>query len=230
MRIALLEDDPDIAQLEQLWLEQAGHDCVHFMLGRELTHALGRESFDLLVLDWLLPDISGIEVLEWVRRNLDWPIPILFVTRRDSEEDIVLALSRGADDYMVKPVRQREMLARIQALERRTPRADEQDQTLQAPPYRIDLRSRSVSVDGQKAELTQKEFDLAVFLFRHQGRILSRSHILESVWGHSSRLNTRTVDTHVSRVRHKLGLNEANGWRLSAVYQHGYRLERLPTG
>lgn len=227
MRIALLEDDVDVAQLERLWLEMDGHDCSLFTHGQDLIKALGRESFDMLVLDWMLPDISGIEVLQWARNHLDWRIPILFVTQRDSEEDIVHALSLGADDYMVKPMRQREMLARVNALARRSPGLQEDSQTLHIEPFTIDLKSRTISADKQAIELTQKEFDLAVFMFKHLGRILSRGHILESVWGQPSQISTRTVDTHISRVRNKLGLNADQGWRLSAVYQHGYRLERL---
>lgn len=227
MRIALLEDDDDIARLEQLWLENEGHDCVRYALGQDLIKALGRESFDMLILDWMLPDVSGIEVLQWTREHLDWRIPILFVTQRDSEEDIVHALSNGADDYMTKPMRQMEMLARVGALARRSPGAQEDNQTLHIPPFTIDMKSRTIAAGEQLIDLTQKEFDLAVFMFRHLGRILSRGHILESVWGQPSQISTRTVDTHISRVRNKLTLNKESGWRLSAVYQHGYRLERL---
>jgi len=187
-----------------------------------------RESFDLLILDWLVPEISGLEVLDWVRANLDWRIPILFVTTMDREEDIVHGLEHGADDYMTKPVRQRELLARIAAIARRGTSAEDDRGTLELEPYRIDLQTRIISRTGQAIELTQKEYELAVFLFRNADRVLSRGHILQSVWGRNPDLNTRTVDTHISRLRNKLGLNERGTWRLNSIYQHGYRLERAP--
>jgi len=153
--------------------------------------------------------------------------PNPFATARDEERDIVAALKAGADDYLVKPLRKEELLARISALARRsggrtTPRA-----AFQVGEFEIDPDRRLIMRDGGPIELTQKDFDLATFLFRNVGNLVSRGHILETVWGRSPELNTRTVDTHVSRLRTKLGLLPENGWRLSAIYQHGYRLEQL---
>jgi DNA-binding response OmpR family regulator len=120
VRIAVLEDDAAQTELIQSWFREAGHDCHAFAAGNEFKSALQHETFDLLVIDWNLPDTSGPDVLAWVRENLDWHIPVLFVTSRDHEEDIVFALEHGADDYMTKPVKRRETLARITALERRS--------------------------------------------------------------------------------------------------------------
>lgn len=121
LRIALVEDDAQLAELVSLWLAEAGHACRRYESGKPFLKDISRrETFDLLLLDWNLPDISGDEILITVRRELDWHIPVLFSTSRDSEEDIVHALELGADDYMVKPIRRGELVARIGALVRRS--------------------------------------------------------------------------------------------------------------
>jgi len=228
MRIALLEDELDQADLVCTWLKGAGHSCHIFTLGRDLVREAQRETFDMFLLDWEVPGMSGAEVLAWIRANIAEPVPVLFVTARQREEDIVHALTSGADDYMVKPLGKMELLARVDALGRRArpaPRADEG--VLEFGRLGIDLRTRQVKLDGEDVAMTQKDFELAAFLLRNLGRLLSRGYILEAVWGQSAEINTRTVDTHISRIRGKLQLTPENGWRLSAVYQHGYRLERL---
>ena len=228
MRIALLEDDLDQARLIAAWLEAAGHGTALFSDGQEFIKGLGRDSFDCVILDWMLPGMNGIEVLKWLRAQYDWPIPVLFVTQREAESDVVAALESGADDYMAKPVKERELLARLTALRRRSIALDEKEETsVEAAPYRVDLVNRQLYLDDEAVKLTRKEYELVVFFLKNTGRILSRSHILESVWGTSPDLNTRTVDTHVSRIRSKLKMTPEAGWRLSSIYQHGYRLERL---
>ncbi len=226
MRIAILEDDPDQLALLQRWLVQDGHDVHGYLMGREVMTRATRESFDLFVLDWQVPDISGIEVLQWLRGNVSQRVPILFVTVRDSEQDIVFALENGADDYMIKPARQGELLARVHALLRRAyPRADEKQ--LSFPPFDIDIQRGEIRRAGSKIELTPKEFDLAVVLFRNVGRLLSRGHLQEAVWGRSGDLATRTVDTHVSQVRKKLDLRTETGFRVVPIYNYGYRMEQM---
>lgn len=227
MRIALLEDDPEQAHYMRVWFEAAGHACVHFTLGEKFLRAGVTDSFDLLVLDWLLPDINGDEVLVKLRAQFDWHIPVLFVTGRDSERDIVYALEHGADDYMIKPAKPLEMLARITALSRRAGMQSAKNEVFEVGAYRVDSVHHAISRAGEPLELTHKEFDLAALLLKNVGRLISRKHIMASIWGQRSDLNTRTVDTHMSRIRNKLGLMPSNGWRLSAVYQHGYRLERI---
>lgn len=227
MRIALLEDDRDQILLLRGWLEGAGHSLHAYERGGDFLREVTRESFDVFLLDWMIPDKSGMEVLAWVRANIKERVPVLFVTARDAEEDIVSVLQAGADDYMVKPLRKAELLARINAVARRARGADTPEPFVDYGEYRIDSVRRRISRLGQDVELTQKDFDLAVFLFHNLGRLLSRGHIFEAVWGQSAEINTRTIDTHVSRLRTRLGLNPENGWRLGAIYQHGYRLERL---
>ncbi len=225
MRIALLEDDSDQADLVSLWLEAAGHEVKTFPNSRDFQKSVSRDSFDLLILDWILPDINGDEVLKWVRKTVDWPIPVLFMTQRDAEEDVVHILELGADDYMAKPVAQAVLVARVNALGRRSRPRESDKQATDYGIYRLDQNTHTASINGDAIELTSREFDLALFLFRNSGRVLSRGHILASVWGSNPDLNTRTVDTHISRLRKKLHIGEENGWRLKAIYQHGYRLE-----
>lgn len=227
MRVALLEDDPDQSALFLEWLRAAGHTCEHFGTGKVFVRNIRHDSFDALILDWMVPDMDGFEVLRWVRENIDWRIPVVFVTARDEEDDIVRALEEGADDYVVKPAKQRELIARINAAVRRATPADDGQSIIENEPFLIDLGNHQIQRDGAKIEVTQKEYELIVFLFRNIGRILSRAHILESVWGRNPDINTRTVDTHVSRIRSKLALAAETGWKLSSIYQHGYRLEKL---
>ncbi|MEM8844080.1 MAG: response regulator transcription factor [Pseudomonadota bacterium] len=228
MYIALLEDDPDQSVLTQAWLQDAGHKCIVFGTGKELTMALVNESFDLLILDWMVPDMDGMEVLKWVRENFEWRIPILFVTQRDAEEDVVSALQGGADDYMAKPIKRAEMLARIESISRRSqPYSSSEEDIINFPPYSLQRSTGSVKIDDEAIEVTRKEFELTMFLFKNAGRVLSRGYILETVWGRSAEVNTRTVDTHISRLRRKLAIDKESGWRLSSIYQHGYRLEKF---
>jgi DNA-binding response OmpR family regulator len=226
LRIAILEDDADQLALLQRWIARDAHDVHGFLSSRELMTRSTRESFDLYLLDWQVPEISGTEVLKWLRNNVSRTVPVLFVTVRDSEEDIVYALENGADDYIVKPAREHELLARIHALLRRA-YPKEEETHLAFPPFEIDTQLSEIRRNGAKIELTPKEFDLAVVLFRNVGRLLSRGHLQETVWGRSGDLQTRTVDTHVSQVRKKLDLRQENGYRVVPVYNYGYRLEHV---
>lgn len=230
MRIALLEDDPAQAETLASWLA-AGHDMHVFGLGRDLLRHASRESFDTFLIDWMLPDQTGHEVLRWLRQERGETAPMIFVTSRDAEEDIVAGLNSGADDYIVKPVRRLELLSRLEAIWRRTRPKEDNESVIDLPPYRIELTTRRILRGGNAVEtLTEKEFNLVVFLFQNLGRLLSRGHLLEAVWGVSASIPTRTLDTHVSRIRKKLELHSANGFRLVPAYNYGYRLERVGIG
>ncbi len=231
MRIALLEDDPAQAETLASWLAAAGHDMHVFGLGRDLLRHASRESFDTFLIDWMLPDQSGHEVLRWLRHERGETAPVIFVTSRDAEEDIVAGLNSGADDYIVKPVRRLELLSRLEAIWRRTRPKDDNQSIIDLPPYRIELTTRRILRGGHEVEtLTEKEFNLVVFLFQNLGRLLSRGHLLEALWGLNASVPTRTLDTHISRVRKKLELHSANGFRLVPAYNYGYRLERVGMG
>ncbi len=225
--VGLLEDDADMAALVGQWLEQAGYSIRLFRNATEFRRRQGSEAIDLLLLDWMLPDGSGIDVIETIRSSANSRLPVLFLTARDSEDDIVRGLASGGDDYVVKPPKQRELLARVAAVLRRVGADSDAADVIHAAPYSVDFKRRRIGIDGREVELTQREFDLAGFLFRRQGRIVSREALLASVWNLSAAVSTRTVDTHVSRLRRKLELNGDHGWRLAAIYQHGYRLEQV---
>jgi DNA-binding response OmpR family regulator len=225
-RIGLLEDDQDQAQLYEVWLGKAGYQTRAYHEAAEFRRRLAADPMDLLLLDWELPGTSGIEVLRWLRENGDPNLPVIFITVRDSEEDIVEALRHGADDYLIKPLRAGELLARISAVLRRAGiGSDEQAAPTQMGPYALDPERHRVLLNGQEVPLTQREYELAAYLFRRQGRIVSREALLEDVWKIHGDVVTRTVDTHISRLRRKLELGGEHGWRLTAIYQHGYRLE-----
>lgn len=226
MRIALLEDDKDLADVLVRWLEEAGHQCHYFATGRALQRVAAHESFDLYLLDWQVPEMSGTEVLAWLRNDQQVRAPVLFATARDAEEDIVAALKAGADDYMVKPVRRFELLARVAALHRRAAPASVTE-VMTVGALSLDPARREVRLDGAPVELTDKEFDVALFLLRNLGSLLSRGHISESVWGRSADVQTRTVDTHMSRLRKKLRLTSEAGFKLTSVYNFGYRLDQV---
>lgn len=225
LRIALVDDDIHLAQTVKLWLEQADFDVVHYPNGRDFTGALRKESFDLYILDWMMPEQDGEQILHWLNDQTEHSTPVIFITQRDSEEDIARILNLGADDYITKPLRQKELLARIAAVTRRS--SGGHREILEFPPYRINLTSHTLQKDDETIKLTQKEFELVTFMFKNLGRLLSRGHILSSVWGHGSEFTTRTVDTHISRIRKKLELVPESGWRLSAIYHQGYRLEQV---
>ncbi len=228
-RIAVLEDDASQARLVQNWIESDGYACRVFHRGEEILRSVLAEGYDLVVLDWRVPDLSGEDVLREIRRLVRGPLPVLFTTAQDREEDIVHALRNGADDYLVKPLRRMEFLARVEALLRRAHGQARDNVPLQIGPFVIDVAGRTLLKDGKAVELTQKEFEMAALLFRNVGRLLSRAYLLDTIWGISADVSTRTVDTHASQLRGKLGLYPEHGWRLGAVYQHGYRLERLAT-
>ncbi len=228
MRIVILEDDKDQADLLVAWLEEANHQCDVYHDGNSFVRAYKQDSYDLALLDWMVPNLTGLEVLKHLREHVDSVLPVVFITQRDAEEDIVAALEAGADDYMAKPVRHKETMARVNAIARRMGFGDDNTpDNYSFPPYKIDTRLRQIILDNENIEMTQKEYELTLFMFKNLGRVISRGHLLEMVWGTSSKLNTRTVDTHVSRLRAKLKLDAQEHWQLTSVYRHGYRLENI---
>jgi DNA-binding response OmpR family regulator len=226
MRIAILDDDLSFLELITSLLSNAGHTCDGFAKGKEMQRILLRESYDLLILDWHVPDLSGMEILSWARANLAPTLPILFTTSRSAESDIVEGLTRGADDYIVKPIREKELLGRVKALLRRSYPVNLQGH-LEFGRYVFEPRKASVRIDQQEIELTPKEYDLALLLFRNLGRPISRTHITDTLWTRMVDAPIRSLDTHLSRVRSKLQLVPDNGFRLMPVYGFGYRLESL---
>jgi DNA-binding response OmpR family regulator len=229
MRIAILDDEPVQLDLLGQVVGKLGHECSLFETGRALRGALQRETFDLLILDWQLPDISGPDIARWARTHLQDRVPILFVTSRQDDRDIATALAIGADDFMVKPIMADELSARVSALLRRTNSTEADEYSWGR--YRFVPASQCLTLDGRPVTLTPKEFELALFLFKYQGRILTRQDILDAVWSHGGRSgtapNSRSLDTHISTLRRALELRPEMGYRLRSIYGQGYRLEAL---
>jgi DNA-binding response OmpR family regulator len=226
MYIAILEDEFTLAEEVKNYLEQNGHHAKIFIDGEALLRALTRENFDLFILDWNVPKISGYEVLVRMRKNLGMVEPIVFLTSTDAEDEIVSALSAGADDYCVKPIRLREFSARIQSVQRRSNK--QPVSALEATDilgYNFNAVDNVISFNGHKVPLTQKEFNLALFLFSELDRPISRNRILLEVWGTANVELSRTLDVHIAWIRKKLNIGSSGQTlRLTAVYGYGYRL------
>jgi DNA-binding response OmpR family regulator len=226
MNIASLEDDLAQARLIQQILNQAGHTCATFTQGKELLAVLQKsQPFDLLLLDWEIPDITGLEVVRWVRTHLGYTVAVLFLTARTLEEDLVAGLRAGADDYMTKPLRHAELLARVNALARRQDITAANRQTISNGPYVIDSIAGTVHLHGKQVALAPKEFELALLFFRNPGRLFSREILSTTVWNREIPATSRTLDTHLSNMRQKLQLRPEHGVRLISSYALGYRLE-----
>ena len=227
MDIALLEDEPSDAKLISLFLESSEYKCTVFTTGQALIDILPESNFDLLIIDWQLPDTSGDKILDWIRTNIGWDLPVVFVTGRDSTEDIVAMLEAGADDYMTKPVNLQEMLARITALIRRSQDQNKNQDVIELDPYVMDFNRHRLTRAGTEISLTPKEFELTGYLLRNIGQLIAREKLLQEVWGYGPEVHTRTIDIHMSRIRKKLSLTEENGWKLTSIYHEGYRLDRV---
>lgn len=226
MRIAVLDDDPLQLELIDQVVREAGHLSRLHHSGVAFVQDLRRESFDLLLVDWEVPDMSGPEIVRWAREHLPPTLPIVFITHRSEETDVVHGLACGADDFIIKPVRVAELKARIGALLRRAyPQA--QEDVLEFGPYRFVHSTFTAEFHDQSVVLTHREFALAVLLFQNLGRLMSRDHLRESVWGQNSEMLSRTLDTHVSRLRQVLRLRPGHEYAISAVYGLGYRLDAL---
>ncbi len=228
MRLGILEDDAtQIAIYKLLFSSTEKYQSQFFGTIASFLGALKQEKFDLLIIDWILPDGTAGEVLKWVRNSPNWHIPIICVTARNSESDVVNVLHMGADDYFVKSSRYFELLARIESLARRSQEQHVITNTnFHFGSYEIDHENQTIIVAGKHVELTQKEFALVCYLFQNQNKLLSRVHLLEKIWGLAVEIDTRTVDTHISRIRHKLSFSSQNEWDISTIYGYGYRLQQ----
>lgn len=226
MHIALLEDNPQQAELVVKWLTDAGFEVSHQADGRSFLNSFRKNVFDLAILDWELPDQTGIDVMRQLRVVQQHTLPIIFTTQRDAEEDIVNALMNGADDYLIKPLRKAELLARIEAARRRAG-ISQNDDILTLGNITIDTKAQTINIDGSPVKITPKEFGIALQFVKHEGQVLSREYLLQQVWGVDAEIHTRTVDMHVSKVRRNLNINPDMGYRITTIFQHGYRLEKV---
>ncbi|MBP6187834.1 MAG: response regulator transcription factor [Azonexus sp.] len=226
MKFAIVEDSRSQAAVLEALLKSEGHEVDIFADGQSCLNALIETTFDFFIIDWTLPDISGDEVLKRVREHCGWNVPVMFCTARADEESASDILRLGADDFVPKPIRYMEFMARVASLLRRrapmTPQA-----ALSVGKVGIDLQGRRIKIDGSDVELTQREFDLAVLLFQNLGRVFSRDELFSSIWSRELAYDTRTIDTHLSRLRKKLSLEGEMGVVLTSVYGKGYRLDSI---
>lgn len=226
MHIAYLEDDQHQGLLVKAWLEDADFDLDLFPTARAFINGFLNKQYDLAMLDWELPDIQGLAVLKWIRTSLRSEVPVLFLTGRDAGTDVADALDNGADDYVTKPVERMVLIARTRALIRRAGGRQKRFLIREAP-YELDRRTERATMNGEPVDLTRREFLMAAALLENLDAIVTRERIMSEVWGMSATVQSRTVDTHASRLRRKLGWVAENGWELRSIYQQGYRLERL---
>ncbi|MDR2569766.1 MAG: response regulator transcription factor [Oscillospiraceae bacterium] len=214
--ILVVEDDQSINELIVRNLKLVGHSCTQAFDGIDAVEAATENLVDLILLDIMLPGIDGFEVIKQIP-----PTPVIFITAKDGLDQKLTGLSLGADDYVVKPFEMLELLARIEAVLRRTQKHStvfSLDNTV------IDLRSRTVKVSGLDIDLLPQEFDLLEVLINNRNIALSRDKLLELAWGYDYAGETRTVDTHIQKLRSKLGWEN----RIKTLYKLGYRLEVLP--
>jgi DNA-binding response OmpR family regulator len=221
-RILVVEDERVINQAITDRLRAEGFDVVQAWDGPGAVEVFCTESPDLVVLDVMLPGYDGHEVCR--RIQAERPVPVLMVTARDDEADILIGLGVGADDYLTKPFRMRELVARIAALLRRVDRAGElaASRPLQLGSLTIDPGARKVRIDDGEVRLTPTEFDLLVCLAAAPGQVLTREKLLADVWGWPGASGTRTVDSHVKALRSKIGAE-----RVRTVHGVGYALESV---
>ena len=219
--VLIAEDERDLSNLLRRHLEDEGHRVLQAFDGQAALDGVERERPDLLILDWMLPRLDGLEVARRVRRQS--AIPILMLTARSEEIDRVLGLEVGADDYLTKPFSVRELLARVRAIFRRIEllrAAPQEDRPAVQGELTVDPTSRTATVGERSLDLTPKEFDLLYLLAANPGRAFAREYLMERVWGYESGGFDRTVDTHVLRLRKKLG---PLGDRIETVWGVGYK-------
>ncbi|KPF91646.1 transcriptional regulator [Novosphingobium sp. AAP83] len=225
MRIGVVDDDEaTIAFISQV-LTNSGHSCVTFRRSSDVIPALRDDTFDLLIFDWNMPELTGLDLVTWAHSNIVPCPPIIILTNRSDKEDIAMALNAGADDFIIKPESAIVIAARVDAVLRRSHTTPSTARLDRFGPYSFDRQAEHVTLHDQEIVLTSKEFALAHLFFGNLHKPLSRRYIMEKVWKSIADISTRTLDVHVSRIRSKLQLCADNGYRLETVFGFGYRLE-----
>lgn len=225
MRVVIADAEPDVVAFLSSVVYELGHEAVNFTDGNSLSKALSIDAFDLLILDWNLPQKNGLATLQAMGKALPERPAVIMMTRRSSKKNIGEALKAGADDYITKPEERAIVAARIKALLGRKNGSGALGTETTFGKYHFDRVSQTVTVDSKTTTFTAKEFALADMFFRQADLPLSRRYIMEKVWRTTADLATRTLDMHVSRVRTKLDLKSDNGFRLCTMFGYGYRLE-----
>jgi two-component system response regulator RegX3 len=224
-RVLVVEDEDSISEPLAYMLRKEGFEVSVAADGPAGLQAFDREGADLVLLDLMLPGLSGTEVCRELRTRS--AVPVIMLTARDSEVDKVVGLELGADDYVTKPFSHRELVARIRAvLRRQAPATEEEGTALEAGPVRMDVDRHLVTVSGAAVQLPLKEFDLLELLLRNAGRVLTRAQLIDRVWGSDYVGDTKTLDVHVKRLRAKIEPDPAHPQHLLTVRGLGYKLER----
>ena len=221
--IMVVEDEERVRDLLRLYLEKDGFHVEMAVDGEEAINRIPRVNPDLILLDIMLPKFDGLTVCREIRKKQS--TPIIMLTAKGEELDRVLGLEIGADDYITKPFSTREVVARIKAVLRRTRQSEEKDlEAINFPGLTINNSSKHVELDGQIVQMPPKEFELLWFLASNSGRVYTREQLLQYVWNYDYDGDTRTVDTHIKRLRNKISL--ATGRRyIETVWGHGYKFE-----
>ena len=220
--IYLVEDDASIGEVEAYALKSAGYETLLCPDGAAFRAAMAKQLPQLVVMDWMLPGESGLELLQWIRHDLRTvALPVLLVTAKGSEMDIVKGLDAGADDYLTKPFGVLEFISRVKALLRRAAALRTGPNTLAFGPIRLCPANHTLTVEDQPVELTYKEYALLELLMQTPGQVVSRETILARVWGMDTSLETRTLDMHIRTLRQKLG---NAGGLIQTVRKIGYKL------
>lgn len=225
-RILVVDDEPSIVELIRVNLEDGGYEVGVAADGDEALERFSQEAWDLVILDLMLPGVDGIEVCRRIRKESQ--VPIIMLTAKADEIDRVLGLEMGADDYVTKPFSPRELLARVRAILRRVPDTVVTGELIQYGRLRLNLEKRTVEIDGDRVQLTPREFDLLHLLARYPGRIFQRDYLLEQLWEYEYTGGTRTVDVHIRRLRQKLEHHPQYAEAIETVHGIGYRLRERP--
>jgi len=225
--VLVVDDERTIVEIVGRYLERAGYEAQGAADGPEALRLAELHRPDLVVLDLMLPGIDGIEVMRQLRERPGDPVAVILLTARGEESDRLVGLRRGADDYVVKPFSPRELVARVDAVLRRSrpPAAQEDLPPIERGPLRVEPASRRVFLDGEEVSLTQREFDLLAFLAENPGRVFSRDQLMEAVWDTPFFEDTSTVTVHVRRLRAKLGDEVAEPRFIETVWGLGYRFK-----
>jgi two-component system, OmpR family, phosphate regulon response regulator PhoB len=222
--VYLVEDDPEVGRRVCALMHSSGHEALWFDTPHKFFYQLSKRTPACVLVDWVLPELAGIDVVTRVRQMVGHTVGVLMLTAVDAEDCIVRALAAGADDYVIKPMADAVLVARVEALLRRVAPRSVPARVLELGPYRLDFASQRAWLLGQDVELAPREFDLAWALFAQPARLITKQELLSAVWGKNSDLGHHTIAQHVYSVRKKLEL-AAHGVRLVAVYASGYRLE-----
>jgi DNA-binding response OmpR family regulator len=224
--VLVVDDEPTIVEIVGRYMERAGFETYTAADGYRALDAATEHRPDLVVLDVMLPGIDGIEVMERLQEREGPPIAVILLTARGEESDRLVGLRHGADDYVVKPFSPAELVARVEAVLRRTAPARPEDQPpIVHGPLRVEPASRRVFLDGEEIMLTMREFDLLAFFAENPGRVFSRDQLMESVWGEPWFDDTSTVTVHVRRLRAKLDDDPAEPRFIETVWGVGYRFK-----